>query len=60
MGGKTYGRISGIAAGSVAANRSAALDRRLLPLAVARHLPLCIYVVHGMLPLGEDPHTRTT
>jgi len=60
MAGNTYGRVIGIAAGSLGAIEAL--------LSIGGHNPwwslaifaLCVYVVHGLIVFDPDARTRTT
>ena len=57
MGGRTYGRVLGVAAGSIGAIGALLSIGGSFPWWSLAEFALCIYVVHGILIFGEDERT---
>ena len=60
MGGRTYGRVLGVAAGSIGAIGALLSIGGAFPWWSLAEFALCIYVVHGIIVFGEDERAVTS
>lgn len=60
MSGNTYGRLLGIAAGSIGAIGALLSIGGAFPWWSLAEFALCIYVVHGIIVFGEDERAVTS